>query len=89
MGRLLWRLRGERFLFRTHKPAFQTPEWAPGQLVECGGVPYRITRWEERARVPLARGGSVPEWEVWGRPADPAELRAAAVEAAERILHDS
>lgn len=88
MGWLLRRLRGERPLFRTHLAPFQATEWAPGELVAHEGVFFRVTRWEELPATHLVRGGSVQEWEVWGRRADDDEVAAAAAAAAERILSE-
>ncbi len=92
MGWLRKRLSGERAILRTHRAPFQAPEWEPGQIVGNRGVLYVVTRWEELPSVHLDRGGSVPEWEVWGRPAGDEEVAAEAAqaaEAAERILSQS
>lgn len=67
MRRILWRFRGEKPLFSTHRAPFQEPEHEVGSLVEWEGRLYRITRWLERPRVHLPRGGSVAEWQVWGK----------------------
>ena len=76
----------ERMLFRTHEAPFRKPAWAVGQLVEHEGRFYRITRWVELRPVPLERGGSVGEWEVWGRKVSKRELRKELLGAADRIL---
>jgi hypothetical protein len=72
---LLWRLQGERLLFRTYKPVFQEPERDVGRIVDHDGRFYLITRRVEGRPVRLQRGGSVEEWQVWGRPAKTEELR--------------
>jgi hypothetical protein len=76
----------DRPLFVTHRPEFQCPEWGVGQVVSHEGGFFRVTRWQELGRVPLARGGSVTEWQVWGRPVDGQELEDAVGAEAERIL---
>ncbi len=58
-------------------------------MVDHEDTLYVITRWEELPRVTLNRGGSVREWQVYGRPADPDALEAAMGRAAERILADA
>jgi len=80
------RLGGETALLRTHRPEFQDPDRALGALVDHEGGLYVVTRWVELPSVPLSRGGSVREWEVFGRPADPAAVERAIERAAERIL---
>ena len=82
-------LTNERPLFRTHQTEFQDPARAVGSLVDHEGVLFVVTRWEELPRVPLNRGGSVREWQVYGRPADPDAVEAAMGKAAERILADA
>lgn len=82
-------LTNERPLFRTHQTEFQDPDRAVGSLVDHEGTLYVVTRWEELPRVPLNRGGSVREWQVYGRPADPDAVEAAMGRAAERILADA
>lgn len=81
-----WLRRRERLLFRTHEPPFRNPAWAVGQLLEHEGRLYRVTRWVELRPVPLERGGSVGEWEVWGRPVSDRELRDEVDKAADQIL---
>jgi hypothetical protein len=81
-----WLKRRERPLFRTHEPPFRSPAWAVGQLLEHDGRLYRVTRWVELRPVPLERGGSVGEWEVWGRPVSDRELRDEVDKAADQIL---
>lgn len=83
------RLTNERPLFRTHQPEFQDPARAVGSLVDHEGTLYVVTRWEELRPVPLNRGGSVREWQVYGRPADPEAVERAVGRAAERILADA
>jgi hypothetical protein len=73
---LAWRLRGERLLFRTHKPYYQQPGLGVGRIVDHEGRFYRITRRVEEPPVRLDRGGSIPQWQIWGRPVSEAELRA-------------
>ena len=82
---MLWFGRREEALFRTHQAPFQKPEWAAGQVLQTDGRLYRVTRWVERGSVLLERGGSVAEWEVWGRRLSSREMRAEIIEAAERI----
>ncbi|GAB4258163.1 MAG: hypothetical protein Kow00122_15880 [Thermoleophilia bacterium] len=94
LGDFLRRMRrgrpgGERPLFRTHTPAFQVPEWEVGELVEWEGRVFLVTRWLELPAVPLNRGGSVQEWEVWGRPVEADSLEAEVAGAAERILREA
>jgi hypothetical protein len=81
-----WLRKRERLLFRTHEPPFRSPAWAVGQLLEHEGRLYRVTRWVELRPVPLERGGSVGEWEVWGRPVSDRELRDEVDKAADQIL---
>ena len=50
---------------------------------------YQVTRWVELGRVPLTRGGSVYEWQVWGRPVKDKELEEAVGREAERILREA
>jgi hypothetical protein len=47
---------------------------------------YRVSRWVELRPVPLERGGSVGEWEIWGRRVSGRELRRELAGAADRIL---
>lgn len=82
------RISDEILLFRTHRPEFQDPARKVGSLVAHEGVLYVVTRWEERPRVSLNRGGSVAEWDVFGRPADESEVDVLVAEAAGRLLVD-
>jgi hypothetical protein len=83
-------LRGrERLLFRTHEPPFCNPAWAVGELLQHEGRLYRVSRWVELRPVPLERGGSVGEWEIWGRKVSDRELREELAGAADRILTGS
>lgn len=84
--RFVRRFSNEISPFRTHQPEFQDPDRAVGSLVDHEGGLYVVTRWVELRRVPLNRGGSVREWEVFGRPADPAEVDAIVGKAAELLL---
>ncbi len=70
----------------THVPEFQAPQWRRGEFVDHQGEVFLVTRWAEGRRVPLDRGGSVQEWEVWGRPVDPEEVGSAVEVAAQRVL---
>ena len=56
-----------------------------GQVVQNEKALYRVTRWDELRPVPLRRGGSVGEWEVWGRELSKEEMRRELLDAAERI----
>jgi hypothetical protein len=76
----------DRLLFRTHEPLFRRPEWAVGQFVDHGGRVHRVTRWVKLRPVALQRGGSVGEWEVWGRAVSDKELQDAVTEAADKLL---
>lgn len=76
----------ERVLFETHEPPFRAPSWAVGQVLQCEGRLYRVTRWVELRPVPLERGGSVGQWEVWGRRVPYRDIRREVVSAAEAIL---
>jgi len=76
----------DRLLFRTHEPPFQKPEWAVGQYVEFNGKVHRVTRWVKLRPVLLERGGSVGEWEVWGRAVSDKELSEEVARAAEELL---
>jgi hypothetical protein len=44
-----------------------------------------VTQWVEQRSVLLERGGSVREWEVWGRRLSDKEMREEVLGAAERI----
>jgi hypothetical protein len=80
-----WPSRREKALFRTHQPLFNSPEWAVGKVVQHDGRLYRVTRWEELPPVHLERGGSVGEWEIWGKMLSDEEMRQEVLDAAERI----
>jgi hypothetical protein len=83
---MVW-LRGrERPLFRTHQPPFRAGEWAIGKVVQHEGGLYRVTKWMELRPVPLERGGSVGEWEVWGSKLSGRQVRKELLDAAERML---
>lgn len=58
-------------------------------MLERGGGMFYVTRWLELPCTYNARGGAVPEWEVWGRPARSTEVAAAVAEAAARILMEA
>lgn len=81
-----WSRSREKALFRTHRPSFNSPEWAVGQVVQHEGALYRVTRWEELRPVPLKRGGSVGEWRVWGTKLTDEEISRGVADAAERML---
>ena len=83
-----WLKGRERPLMRTHEPPFKDAEHAVGQLIQHGARLYRVTRWEELRPVPLERGGSLKEWEVWGRPLSKKEMREEVLGASERILEE-
>jgi hypothetical protein len=85
---MFWSRNRERLLFTTLEPAFRRPEWAVGQLVDHEGRIHRVTRWAELRPVLLERGGSVRQWEVWGRPVSDRELREELDGAAERLLSE-
>lgn len=80
--------RDGRLLFRTHEPPDRVPGWAVGELLEHEGKLYRVTRWVELRPVLLERGGSVGEWEVWGRGVSRRTVRKQLLEAAERMTGD-
>jgi hypothetical protein len=73
-------------LFQTHQPPFRSPSWAVGRVIQHGGRFYRVTRWVELRPVALERGGSVREWELWGRRISDRQIRREVVCAAEAIL---
>ncbi len=77
---------GDRLLFKTTRAPFQVPEWAVGRVVVQEDGNFRVTRWVERGRIGLSRGGSVTEWEVRGVPVSEEEISADVVDEAERIL---
>jgi len=79
-------LRRERLLFVTHKPPSRSPACAVGQVLEHQGRLYRVTRWAESRPVALERGGSVGQWEVWGRGVSDRQIRREIVSAAEAVL---
>ncbi len=76
----------ERLLLVTHEPPSRSPAWAVGQVLEHEGRLYRVTRWVEVRPVVLERGGSVGQWEVWGRPVSGRQVRREIVSAAEAVL---
>jgi hypothetical protein len=78
--------RRERLLVSTHEPPFRVPTWAVGRVVDHDGRLFRVTRWVELRPVSLERGGSVGEWEVWGRRLSDRLVRREIVQAAEAIL---
>ena len=53
-------------------------------MVQHEGELYRVTRWVELRPVPLERGGSVGQWEVWGRKLSDREVRKELADVAER-----
>jgi len=81
-----WFRQKEQLLLVSTEPPFRKPEWAEGRLMGHEGLPYRVTRWVERRPVLLERGGSVQQWEVWGRRVSDRELRDELNDAAERML---
>lgn len=85
---MAWLFSRERVLFRTHSAPFQAPQWAVGALVDHKGTLYRVTRWDELRPVTIERGGTVREWEVWGRKASGREVREELTRAAESLLRD-
>ena len=85
---MFWSRNRERLLFTTLEPPFRRPEWAVGQLVDHKGRIHRVTQWIELRAVLLERGGSVRQWEVWGRPVSDRELREELDGAAERLLSE-
>jgi hypothetical protein len=76
----------ERRLFTSHELPSRSPSLAVGKIVTYGGRLYRVTRWVELPPVALDRGGSVGEWQVWGRRVSDRQLRREVVSAAEAIL---
>ncbi len=82
-------MRRERLLFVRHKPQSRSPACAVGQVLEHQGSLYRVTRWAESRPVALERGGSVGQWEVWGRRVSDRQIRRELVSAAEAFLDDS
>lgn len=79
----------ERHLFDTHKPPFRSREWGIGRVVEHEGRLYRVTKWVVLPSVALDRGGSVGQWEVWGRRVSDRQIKQDVVSAAQAILGDS
>jgi hypothetical protein len=73
-------------LFLTHRPPFRSEEWAVGKVVQHEGRLYRVTRWMELRPVLLERGGSVGQWEVWGKKLSRRQMRREILDAAERML---
>ena len=82
-------IRKERLLFVSPKPASRSPASAVGQVLEHQGRLYRVTRWVEARPVALERGGSVGQWEVWGRRISNRQIRREIVSAAQAVLDDS
>ncbi len=80
-----WLRKKEVPLFRTYQPPFRAAGWAVGEVVQHEGRLYRVTRWAELPTVQLIRGGSVSEWEIWGRRLSDEEMRNGLIDAAERI----
>jgi hypothetical protein len=76
----------DRLLFNTHEPPFRAAQWAVGQLIDHKGRVFRVTRWVELRPVALERGGSVGEWQIWGRPVSDKELQNEVDEIAGRLL---
>lgn len=76
----------ERALFRTHDAPFNRPEWQVGELLDHDGKVYQVTKWLELPPVRLHRGGSVKEWEVWGRRVSDKEIRDTVERAASDLL---
>jgi len=60
-------------------------EWRVGELLEYEGRLYQVTKWVELRPVRLERGGSVGEWQVWGRRISARRLRRQLADAADRI----
>jgi hypothetical protein len=56
--------------------------------LEHEGRLFRVTRWVELRPVLLERGGSVGQWEVWGRRMSGRQIRREIVRAAEAMLDD-
>ncbi len=81
-----WLNRREKLLFVTHRPPFRSEEWAVGEVVQQEGRLYRVTKWVELRPVLLERGGSVGQWEVWGRRLSGRQMRRELLDAAERML---
>lgn len=80
-----WFRKKEERLFRTYQPQFRAPGWVVGQVIQHEGRLYRVTRWEELPPVHVKRGGSVSEWQIWGRRLSKDEMRSELLDAAERI----
>lgn len=83
------RRRKERLLFVSRRTVFQAPEWDVGGVVEHKGTMFVVTRWFDLAPTHNARGGAIPQWEVWGRPAHPDEVGTAMADAAARMLAEA
>ncbi len=81
-----WLRRRERLLFRTHESPFGNPAWAVGRILQYEGELYRVTRWVELRPVLLERGGSVGEWEVWGRKMSEREVRRELADVEDQML---
>lgn len=84
---MVWSKR-ERALFRTHDAPFNRPEWQVGELIDRDGKVYQVTKWLELPALRLHRGGSVKEWEVWGRRVSDKEIREGVERAAGRLLDE-
>ena len=82
---MAWLRRRERLLFRTHESPFGNPAWAVGRILQHEGELYRVTRWVELRPVLLERGGSVGEWEVWGRRLSSREVKGELARLAEQM----
>lgn len=80
-----WFRKKEERLFRTYQPPFRALGWAVGQAILHEGRLYRVSRWEELPPVFVKRGGSVSEWQIWGRRLSKDEIRSGLLSAAERI----
>jgi hypothetical protein len=83
-----WPRRRERALFSTHEPPFRCSAWAIGEMVQHEGKLYRVTRWVELRPVRLERGGSVGQWEIWGRRVPDKEVRRMLLDAADQIKNE-
>lgn len=89
LDRILRRSVGERLLYVTDRAPFQSPDRGVGEVILHEGGVYEITRYVRGPKTYLARGGSVVQWEVWGRPAPEERLSESVAEEAERILSES
>jgi hypothetical protein len=77
-----------RLLFCTHESPLRNPQWAVGAILEHEDRLYRVTRWVELRPIRLDRGGSVGQWEIWGRRISGRRLRKELLDAAEAVLGD-